>query len=95
MIGIFEPKKDTIDVRVGENILVRAEVSSNTNLMDFQFTWYTCRNMSEIVTLGAGVLEMPYEALSTTGPDCIRVKIEKEKGGGLEDDSYVFVNVNE
>lgn len=102
-VKAFSVKKDnvidivtpdgTTNMTVGESVIIRAEVSSNTDLIGLVFTWRTCRSAGDIIVWGSGVFEMPYEAPSTIGPDCIRVKIEK--GGALLNDSVIFVNVQE
>jgi hypothetical protein len=91
-IDIVRPD-ETINVTVGESILIRAEASTNTDFTDLMFTWHTCRTGDRMVVLGKSVFEMPYEASDVTGPDCITVKIEK--GGALLNDSLIWVNVHE
>jgi WD40 repeat protein len=92
VIAQVEPDK-TINMTIGERILVGAAVHTNTDRAGLLFTWYTCRTGNEIVVWGSGVHEMPYLAPSVTGPDCIRVKIVK--AGALLNDSLIYVNVQE
>lgn len=74
VIQLLKPR-ESATVKTGWSLQIKAEVETNTSPKDFVFKWYTCQKGEGIVIWGAGVIEMPYEALNVSGSDCIRVMV--------------------
>lgn len=67
----------TITLEAGANVLIKANVVTNTDLNALIFSWEFCH--PEKNTKGQGAVQIPYQ-LSADGKDCISIKIA---GGGV------------
>lgn len=79
---------ETIDLTMGANVIIKANLIANTSLDDLVFHWDFCHK--EKNKAGQGVIEISYLA-SEMGMDCINVKIEK--GGQYLDTANFWVSI--